>query len=408
MNGVNTVNSNRYRRRTSWILSESSPLEIDNRSGRYSGDYATFSPNESTHESAPFWWVLLQFISPGSASRSFHSQRKDPPWKVSAGVFFSLILIAYTLHRDTGSRLDRNSGNSMQPEWDWDLNVYWRQETNNNASRSELPAPSPSSERRNKQRNLLLVQVSGNPIRNELVDITSRPNRAYAHQWRRDYVRYSSNNGIVKKKTSKLDMTCVDQVAVIETILEKQRRESEGWRAPEQRPVSYDVVALLSADAVIRDLDYDLLDLLPDDKLVAMSGWKREDSWAVSGSRTNVVFFNLRHRYVDRVVKAWSDAMESKRVTCGAGREVSILLDAIQSVLEPNEELSSMIHQLDQTDQGFVGDRSNEFAIKGLAPSVASSRAVVSMSSLPDVAASLSTTADSVCYRYYPKCEVLQ
>jgi hypothetical protein len=280
------------------------------------------------------------------------------------------------------------------------------QETNNNASRSELQFLSLSpSERNNKQRNLLLVQVAGNTLRNELVDITSRPNRAYAHQWRRDYVRYSSNNGLVK--TSKLDRTCVDQVAVMNTILEKQRRESEGWRVPQlqQRVVSYDVIALLPADAVIRDLDYDLLDLLPDDKLVALAGWKREDPWAVSGSRINVVFFNLGHRYADRVVKAWSDAVKSKRVTCGAGLEVSILLDAIQSVLESDEELSSMIHPLGQTDQGFVGDGSNEFAIKGLAPS---SRAVVSMSSLPDTAASLQTTADSVCYRYYPKCEVLQ
>jgi hypothetical protein len=203
-------------------------------------------------------------------------------------------------------------------------------------------------------------------------------------------------------------MTCVDQVTVINSILEKQRRESEGWQVPQQRVVSYDAVALLPADAVIRDLDYDLLELLPNDKLVALAGWKSEDPWAVSGSRINVVFFNLQHRYADRVVKAWSDAVTSKRVTCGAGREVSILLDAIQSVLESDEELSSMIHSLDQTDQGFVGDASNEFAIKGLTPSITSSMAVVSMSSLPDMAASLQTTADSVCYRYYPKCEVLQ
>jgi hypothetical protein len=403
MNGVNAANSSRYRRR----LSESSPLEIDNRSGRYSGDYATFSPNESTHESAPFWWVLLQFLSPGSAYRSFHSQRKDPLWKFSAGLLISLILIAYTLHRDTDSPPNFNRVSRMQPEWEWDLNVYWQQGTNNNASRSELPAPSPS-EQNNKLRNLLLVQVAGNPIRNELVDITSRPNRAYAHQWRRDYVRYSSNSGAVKKKTSKLDMTCVDQVAVINTILEEQRHESEGWHVPQQRAVSYDVVALLPADTVIRDLDYDILDLLPDDKLIAFAGWNREDPWAVSGSRLNVVFFNLKHQYTDRVVKAWSDLLKSKRVTCGAGREVSILLDVIQSVLEPYEELSSMIHPLDQTDEGFVGDRSNEFAIKGLAASVASSSAVASMSSLPDMAASLQTTADSVCYRYYPKCEVLE
>jgi hypothetical protein len=380
-------------------MSESSPLEIDNRSGRYSGDYATFVPNETTHESAPFWWVLLQFLSPGSASRSFHSQRKDPLWKFSAGLLISLILIAYTLHGNTGSPSNANSAIRVQPEWEWDRNVFWQQAgTNSNVSRSELP----------ERRNLLLVQVAGNPIRNELVDITSRPNRAYAHQWRRDYVRYSSNNGVVKKKPYKLDMTCVDQVAVINTIMEKQRHEREVRHVPQQRSVPYDVAALLPADAVIRDLDYDILDLLPDDKLIAFAGWNREDAWAVSGSRINVLFFNLRHQYSDRVVKAWLDVVKAKRVTCGAGLEVSVLLDVIQSVLEPYEELSSMIHPLDQTDEGFVGDASNEFAIKGLAPSADSSAAVVSMSSLPDVAASLQTTADSVCYRYYPKCEVLE
>jgi hypothetical protein len=344
----------------------------------------------------------LQLFSPGSSSgtsRSFHSRRQDPSWKFSAGLLISLILIAYRYARHRPRPVV-----SMRPEWEWDLNVY--------TSREEGYTFNPSE--RSKHRNLLLVQVAGNPVLNELVDITSRPNRAYANQWRRDYVRYSNN------KASTLDMTCVDEPTVLNTILERQRYESDGWRIQQQRS-SYDVVALLPADAVVRDLDFDLLELLPDDKLVALAGWKAEDPWTVSGSRINVIFFNLRHRHADRVAKAWSDAVQAKRVTCGTGREVSILLHAIQSILESDEELhaiqsilesdeelSSLIYPLDQTDQGFVGDGSNEFAIKALVPTItSSSKAVVSVSSMSETAATLHTTADSVCYRYYPKCEVL-
>jgi hypothetical protein len=39
--------------------------------------------------------------------------------------------------------------------------------------------------------------------------------------------------------------------------------------------------------------------------------------------------------------------------------------DVIQSVLEPHEELSSVIYPLDQTDEGFVGDGKQRVATQG-------------------------------------------
>ena len=395
--------------------SEACPLEIDHHS--YPDDYATFSSVSHTTEktlqtTAPFWWVLLQFISPTrpSSRASFHSQRRERRdtsscHRFSAAFVVALILVAYSLSRE--KRAHSLHTYSIQPEWDWDHNVYVNREQQQQ-QQQHLNAPN-----RSEHRNLLIVQTASNPIQNLLTDITSRPNRAYAEQWRRDYVRYDSSSN---KSNNKGDRTCLDRVIVLQTILEEQLQQQKYGPSAWQQQEQYDVLAFLPPTAVIKDLDFDLLDLVPDNKLVAVPGSlpAEDDPRSFStAARIDMVLINLRHADAATLTHAWLDAVRSssaRGMPCDAERDVSTLLYAIQSVLDPPKDLSSLVHSLSETEQGFVGNSDSEFVIKDVVPSTAadaSGKAVSLLANLPEIAAGLQTTADSVCYRYFPKCEVV-
>lgn len=65
--------------------------------------------------------------------------------------------------------------------------------------------------------------------------------------------------------------------------------------------------------------------------------------------------------------------------------------------------ISSVVASLDETDDGFVGG----YSIKTIPISVPAPKATMLVSNEAASRAELQKTADSVCYRYYPKCEVL-
>jgi hypothetical protein len=295
---------------------------------------------------------------------------------------------------------------SKAPEWKWDHNVYnpWYYGTANtsqvetNLLYSEEPWD-PFS------RNLLLAQVAGNPTLESLTRITSRPNRAYARQWVRDYVRYAGSS-------KRLDRVCFDKVALLRMILHQQqghtstnnRTESNAGSTPPIRRVPYDAIVLLPPDAIIADLDYDLLNLFPSNKLLAITGYDHATPTSIQQDTplSEVIFFNLRHKYAASVVELWH-SLAAAPATCGAGNDVQLLLDATRSCVENEEEFQYIVISLEESSAGFVGDR----AIKIIPQPVPSSKAVMLVSNVAETRAELHTTADSVCYRYYPRCDVL-
>jgi len=287
----------------------------------------------------------------------------------------------------------------LEVEWKWDHNVYSPERQHSIPGSSGCPGlGGPEC-----NRNMLIAQVSGgNSFLNEMASICSKPNRAYARRWGRDYVRYS-------KPVKNLARSCFDKVTLLSTILEHQQTANNqsttsknNWMAsPSQPRVIYDTVVLIPPDAIIMDLDDDLLQLLPPDKLLAVAGWDGESSIKDSNF-ADVLLVNLRHRHAAAVVKIWKSLVEPP-VTCGAGNDLILLLNAVESVLEEDEDVSSLVVPLSENRKGLIANNS----IKVIPLQVPGHKAKMLSATHSDSKAMLQTTADSVCYRYYPRCEVL-
>ena len=378
MNQAQEAHVSRHR-----MTSESIPLE-SHRTRGHSPNYSTFSPSgRGNHEAVPFWWPLLSYIltfcHPNTPlhERSYHTPKKQEiPWKTITILLLCVVISFY--HVSWGDEMGYSD-----PKWSWDHNVYNPRQGNKTQSAIDVDERRP--------RNLLLAQVAGSPTLLTFSEISGRPNRAYARQWRRDYVQYSDS-------IRSLDKTCFDKAFVLHKILDQQVQSKIDQLSTPR--VHYDAVALLTPDSIVIDLDYDLLELMPDDKLVAMAGW--QDSSAFR-SQSGVLFFNLRHKYARTVAQIWLEMVMPPEITCGASNELMILIHVIQSVLEDDEGLASVIYGLDETEEGFVG----KHAIKAISSSVPASKEVTLVSNLAETNEILQTTAASVCYRYYPRCEVL-
>ena len=71
--------------------------------------------------------------------------------------------------------------------------------------------------------------------------------------------------------------------------------------------------------------------------------------------------------------------------------------------MNENESLNDIIEPLAESSNGFVGDH----LIKSIVPPVPGSRSIFLAKNIEENELHLQNTADSVCYRFYPKCEVL-
>jgi hypothetical protein len=151
------------------------------------------------------------------------------------------------------------------------------------------------------------------------------------------------------------------------------------------------------------DLDYDLELLLPSDKLVSIGGGWDQGELLVS-ARTGVLFFNLGHEHALTVAQLWSESLQG--VACDKGNEFQILLQVLRSVAnEDTDKLQSMVYGLVENDNGFIVK--DHGIIKSISASVATPKYTALLADTPGYRAAIQATADAVCYRYYPKCEVI-
>jgi hypothetical protein len=228
------------------------------------------------------------------------------PWR---GILLltSTLCLAFLLQR----LLQYHSPDSEEPAWTtwdppvwvWDFNVY----------------------QEDRPRSLLVTQAY---TQDEVVSLTSRPNRAYARQWSRDFALVRSN-----------------REEVLEFIVQHEHT------------ISYDAIALLPENCIITNLDFDLLQLLPQNKLVSIVG--------------ETILFNLNHESAATVAPTLYDY------------KYEDLLQAIEIEVDPR-----LIHHVTE-QQGYAMFNGG----------------VVLACENETVA--LETAASAVCYRYYPKCEVL-
>lgn len=120
-------------------------------------------------------------------------------------------------------------------------------------------------------------------------------------------------------------------------------------------------------------------------------------------SNSDIVLFNLKHRHTEAVARLWLELVAHTEITCGDNNDLGILVTAISMVVDGTEALSDLIQPLEETGDGYVGDR----LIKTVSIAVPESRAAFLHDFLQQSAVSLQRTADAVCFRFFPKCEVL-
>jgi hypothetical protein len=164
--------------------------------------------------------------------------------------------------------------------------------------------------------------------------LSSKPNRAYARHWRMDYLPVP-------------DLDCPAQF--VSDVYSQQQQLSE------DDPV-YDAILILPANAILTDMDYDVLGLLPTDHAATVT---------TNGEMLRM--FNLRHDELPTILKVWS--------TCEVSLQEATETIRLNSILRINPSID-----------GFVEPRRIRF-VKN--PTL------------------LQTTVDNVCYRYYPRCDVL-
>lgn len=381
---MSTSNSTRIRPDTT-LRDEMSPINTTHAPQDVSDqpkNYSTFQNDDKssilfspTDRDQSLVFVLMRWLS-----REFSWNRRKSnnlsdaiTWRVV--IFLSLLvaLVAYSR-----GQMDP----SISPAWKFDYNVY----IPNNGS----------SDFDESKRISLITQVAPSKPLQRLVEISSRPNRAYARLWGIDYTRYDSGRRAGDERS------CFDKIFVLKTILDKQNREHDSlptW--VHSRGVEYDSIILLPPDSIITDLDTDLFDeLLPTYKLAAIAGWDEKKSLR---STSDVVVFNMNHEYADPVAQLWWQMAKSEKTTCGANNDLGMLVTAIASVMNEEEDLNDLIEPLLEDKNGFIGDR----LIKSVVPTVPESRSTYLGKSVEEKEVTLYETADSVCYRFYPKCEVL-
>jgi hypothetical protein len=137
---------------------------------------------------------------------------------------------------------------------------------------------------------------------------------------------------------------------------DKQQKEALEPNHSEQGRTFYSFVLLLSPDAVVTNMDIDLRTLMLPGNLVAMT------------TDSSIMLWNLDHEDFDSALRQWQAVLPK------------ISLDLVQV--------------LPVSHAGFIEPKLIKLQ-------------VVDKSNLADVASTLQATADAVCYRYYPRCEVL-
>lgn len=365
MKTFHTAIMDQSRRRYPVSMETNPPLETDQLSVTTKPHYYTFSRINKHKEHPSLCWSLLMHFAPfihHHSSLGLSRQKLSKPTEFLQLKRLGRIIVTVAFIAILGYFYQVSSHNRdfTQQRWIWDHNVYYSQNTTQNSQ------------------NLLIAQVTS-PRMREYVEISSLPNRAYARQWKRDYVRVYASE----------DDCSVDTASLVYDMVQRQQESHTG----------YDVILILPSDAVIMKFDSDLIDWLPKNKLLAIAGWIPGDSFT-SVSNNGILLLNSRHAYAKTVAEVWLDLVSSEStVSCG----IPALLEAVESVLEDDEHLSGFLIGLNENDKGFVADRTFK-----LIPRQSSFQSFMfTNTNAEETRIALEMTTASVCYRYYPRCDVL-
>eukprot|EP00538_Stauroneis_constricta_P011764 CAMPEP_0119551114 /NCGR_PEP_ID=MMETSP1352-20130426/4469_1 /TAXON_ID=265584 /ORGANISM="Stauroneis constricta, Strain CCMP1120" /LENGTH=370 /DNA_ID=CAMNT_0007597123 /DNA_START=144 /DNA_END=1253 /DNA_ORIENTATION=- len=258
------------------------------------------------------------------------------------------------------SSLGMDEKGCMEPLWQWDNNLYIpNDDDSHDADGAFMKNVSTINSKRpnqfdSKMRNTdktkswtLLVHVESPSAQNgkccsgmqedgwpSILDISSKPNRAYALKWGMDYVQYRQNRPCFRcdlsqqpnhdhhptmqtpQQSNDATSSANPMYEALFKILTAQCSDADAATATEAIPmtklnrlehVQYDVIFLISQDSIITEMDQDFVHSIfasSNQKLLATSN-------EFENSISNVLLFNLRHPQSCDVAKRWETMLQS-------------------------------------------------------------------------------------------------
>lgn len=304
---------------------------------------------------------------------------------------------------DTTIRKDKTQLNTGQKNltWQWDRNYY---------TGAVFGGTNPiviSDGDASFSRTFVIVQDSAPGPEVEVLETTSRVNRAYAKRWGYDYLRMT---GIALGTRATFN-----RPYLLHSLLENNdKEEGEGSSTNDDTSNNseeesgsigcdqkYDTVMFLHSSAIITDLDYDVLKLLSQNKMLA-SGISSEmlhhnssPVFVLKEQNTDVQIWDMNHPFTQNVSDVWIEKSESNLANNKIDSQ-RLLVDIIkEEISDGKDNLLDTIPKLYIDGlQGTLIKQDNVYS-------------QIDEADLPKMMPVIQNIADYVCYRFYPQCEVV-
>ena len=201
---------------------------------------------------------------------NLHGRKRRRKPLVSAfymiGILFgNTILVIYYYKK-------QHTSTTTQPniiEWDW--HHYYAKSKNATATR----------------RKVLIAQYTGlDTAYLELTNITQRANKAYAKKWNHDYLLMMGT----AFNSNQVGISAYNKLPVLRKAIDAR---------------IYDVLLILDSDAVVVDMDQDVLDLMPQSMLLSACRNHESDNRHTWNINNGVTIWNLRHPRMEEVYTEW-------------------------------------------------------------------------------------------------------
>ncbi len=338
------------------------------------------------------------------AQRRNHAAHSSPPstWPLTyitnLHLFLSAILFVTSQLITVGAEVAE-----PQPKYSWDRN---------HKSTSATLSMSPT----------LIIQSLPHGPEEQLLDITSRVNRAYAKRWGFDYLSYVGSdsdsyllrNSIMKKNgtdgpkaalTPKSDTNGTEPNASNTDGANNSGYGSDSFTKP-----FYETVMFLKSDSIIVQFDYNILNLIRKESLV---GCGVDGEWHVF---SDVMIWNVNHPLFNNVTDSWLEMDEASEIRpTGSGNRRTLRGEDTDSLGTPGiYNLATLLMDMEKEgiDSGVVVDKIPKELVNGLDGTVikqyeeeASKQDLTN--DLPKIIPLIQSISDNTCYRYYPQCELV-
>lgn len=293
---------------------------------------------------------------------------------------------------------------------------------------------------------VLIIQDASPGSDEEVLYVTSKVNRAYAKRWGFDYLQFT---GIANGGSSSWQATFNKPFLLNQIIQARaenrnpnfvpdcyQDLKNSGGGAtisitntttvsclikPTLHTSSYDIVMLIDSSAIIVQLDYNIINLIQSDKMIATSISSILDAQNINknnnpnNNNADVMLWNLNHPQTMPISNQWlqKSVEKSNSITKSFNNDEEserILSEIIETQLDSGGTVAGAAEEAGQQND-LVNPIPNAMidGLRGtlIKQDMSYNYYVIDDPELRKVMPILSGIVDSVCYRFYPQCEVI-